>query len=221
MPPRGGCIMTREPKRKMKFEFSSLIKKYGDKVAVDGFSYVFDIMPGKRLAVCGPSGCGKSTILSIISGLDKDYSGSFAFTGGEPRISLSMQDPTLLPWLTAAENVNLVTGDRRESLETARGILRELGLAGHENDYPDELSGGMQTRVSIARALAREADLYLFDEPFAALDIATAELCIEVIKRRTAHAAAIAVIHSRTVAEKFADGILTFTSVPAGRYTLD
>ena len=76
----------------------------------------------------------------------------------------------------------------------------------------------MQTRVSIARALARDADLYLFDEPFAALDADTAGLCIDVIKRRTAHAASIAVIHSRSLAEKFGGEILTFTSVPAAEY---
>ena len=130
----------------MKLELSDITKKYGSKTAIDGFSCVFDMRPGARLAVCGPSGCGKSTLLSIIAGLDTDYAGTLAFTGGgEARISMSMQAPTLLPWLTAAENVNLVAGDRRRGLEDARTILRELGLAGHENDHPDELSGGMQT----------------------------------------------------------------------------
>lgn len=203
----------------MKLELSDITKKYGSKTAIDGFSCVFDMRPGARLAVCGPSGCGKSTLLSIIAGLDTDYAGTLTFTGGgEARISMSMQAPTLLPWLTAAENVNLVAGDRRRGLDDARTILRELGLAGHENNHPDELSGGMQTRVSIARALARDADLYLFDEPFAALDADTAGLCIDVIKRRTAHAASIAVIHSRSLAEKFGGEILTFTSVPAAEY---
>ena len=202
----------------MKLELSDITKKYGSKTAIDGFSCVFDMRPGARLAVCGPSGCGKSTLLSIIAGLDTDYGGTLTFTGGEVRISMSMQAPTLLPWLTAAENVNLVAGDRRSGLEDARIILRELGLAGHENDHPDELSGGMQTRVSIARALARDADLYLFDEPFAALDADTAGLCIDVIKRRTANVASIAVIHSRWLAEKFGGEILTFTSVPAAGY---
>lgn len=205
----------------MKLEFSSFTKKYGDTIAVNDLSFEFDISPARRLAVCGPSGCGKSTLLAAISGLDADYSGIMRFTGGKPVISMSMQSPTLLPWLTAAENVNIAAGDKRRGLDGARLILRELGLDGHEDDYPDELSGGMQTRVSIARALARSADLYLFDEPFAALDAATAALCIDVIKRRTRSAAAIAVIHSRALAEKFADSILTFESVPAGRYTLD
>lgn len=206
----------------MKLEFKNVTKKYGNTVAVDSFSYAFDADPGRRLAVCGPSGCGKSTLLSIIAGLDRDFDGSFEITGcpTSPVISMSFQDPTLLPWLTAAENVNLVTGDRRSGLDFARTLLCELGLEGHENDYPDELSGGMQTRVSIARALAADAGLYLFDEPFAALDPDTARLCIDVIRRRTAHAAAVAVIHSPELAAAFADEILTFPTIPAGEYSI-
>lgn len=207
----------------MKLEFSSLTKKYGSKLAVDGFSYAFDASPGRRLALCGPSGCGKSTLISIIAGLDRDYDGTLSFTGSDrpPVISVSFQEPTLLPWLTAAENVNLVTGDRREGLDAARALLREAGLGGHEDKLPVELSGGMQTRVSIVRALAVKADLFLFDEPFASLDRDTAFMCAELIKRRTADAASVAVIHSAELAAAFADEILTFTSIPAGKYTIE
>ena len=121
----------------MKLELSDITKKYGSKTAIDGFSCVFDMRPGARLAVCGPSGCGKSTLLSIIAGLDTDYAGTLAFTGGgEARISMSMQAPTLLPWLTAAENVNLVAGDRRRGLEDARTQTARIGACGTRKRSP-------------------------------------------------------------------------------------
>ncbi len=206
----------------MKLKFEKITKKFGGTAAVKNFSYTFEALPGRRLAICGPSGCGKSTLLSIMAGLDRDFDGSFTVTDAPapPVISMSFQEPTLLPGLTAAQNVNIVTGDRRDGLERSRILLRELGLNGHEDDYPHELSGGMQTRVAVARALAVNADIYLFDEPFAALDPDTSRLCIEAICRRTAHASAVAVIHTPELAALFADEILTFSSISAGEYTV-
>lgn len=204
----------------MIIELKGLGKMFGSTVAINDLTYTAEIPIGGRLAVCGPSGCGKSTLLSIISGIDTDYTGSVTIAPTPPVISLSMQSPLLLPHLSAAQNVNLVAGDQKRGLGAARSLLCELGLGGHEDDLPCELSGGMQTRVSIARALARNADLYLFDEPFAALDLDTAKLCIDVIQKHTSHAATIAVIHSSELSRLFADEIITFDSSPAHTYTL-
>ncbi len=204
----------------MLIELNGITKKFGELTAVSALTCRIEIPRGGRLAICGPSGCGKSTLLSIIAGIDQSYSGELSFSPAAPRISLSMQSPLLLPHLSAAQNVNLVAGDKKQGLAAARELLCELGLNGHEDDLPHELSGGMQTRVSIARALARPAELYLFDEPFAALDRQSAELCIDVIHRHTANAAAIAVIHSEELSRRFADRIMTFDSTPAETYVI-
>lgn len=204
----------------MKIDLKGLGKNFGSVTALSDITCTLEIPVGGRLAVCGPSGCGKSTLLSIIAGTANACTGNLSFSPAKPSISLSMQSAFLLPHLSAAQNVNLVMGDKKKNLPAARRLLCELGLAGHEDDLPCELSGGMQTRVSIARALARSAELYLFDEPFAALDFDTAKLCIDVIHRHTANAATIAVIHSEELSRIFADEILTFNSVPAHAFTL-
>lgn len=124
--------------------------------------------PGQRLALMGPSGCGKTTLLRIALGLLKSDEGSVQNTF--QKTAAVFQEPRLLPWRTAEENVNLVLSDGKATLETARDWLDRLGLEEAEKKYPRELSGGMQQRVSLARALAMEGDLLVLDEPFKAMD---------------------------------------------------
>ncbi len=144
----------------------------------------FKMYDGEFIAILGPSGCGKSTLLRIIAGLEKPTSGQILFMnkpieGISPRIAMVFQSPALLPWLTALENVSLVLEargmDKKTSMEIARRYLSLVGLAGFENSYPRELSGGMKQRVSIARALAVSPQLLLLDEAFSQLDPLTAE----------------------------------------------
>ena len=134
-----------------------------------------DITERQFLSLLGPSGCGKSTLLRIVAGLIEPSGGSIAWqAGGEPTLSFVFQEPTLMPWATAIDNValplrlaGLGSGERRERSAAA---LASVGLAGFENAYPRELSGGMKMRVSIARGLVTGPKVLLMDEPFAALD---------------------------------------------------
>jgi NitT/TauT family transport system ATP-binding protein len=137
---------------------------------------------GEFLSILGPSGCGKSTLLMITSGLVSPSSGA-VFVEGErvtrPRtdIGIVFQSPVLLDWRTALENVLLQAEarnlDKAEAEANARALLAQVGLAGFENKYPHELSGGMRQRVSICRGLVHKPHQLLMDEPFGALDALT------------------------------------------------
>lgn len=126
------------------------------------------LLPGQRLAIMGPSGSGKTTLLRIAMGLLKPEKGTAENTFA--KTAVVFQEPRLLPWRTAEENVNLVLKDNRTTLEKARVFLNQLGLAEAAGKYPRELSGGMQQRVALARAMAMEGDLLILDEPFKAMD---------------------------------------------------
>ena len=126
------------------------------------------IPKGKTTAIMGPSGCGKTTILRLLCGIISPTLGNV--TRETNRISYAFQDPSLLPWLTAAENVNLVLSDAKKTMPAAKEWLARVGLAEDADRYPAELSGGMQQRVALARALCTDADLLLLDEPFRGLD---------------------------------------------------
>ena len=137
---------------------------------------------GEFVTLLGPSGCGKSTLLNLIAGLLAPSAGELRWWGdrtppaGEPgrHLAFVFQAPTLMPWARVRDNVALplaLAHRPRESRDAAASqALAQVGLAGFERHLPRELSGGMQMRVSIARALAVEPDLLLMDEPFGALD---------------------------------------------------
>ena len=131
-------------------------------------SFCLTLEPGQRLALMGPSGAGKTTLLRVALGLLNPDSGTVE--NRFRKTAAVFQEPRLLPWRTAVENVNLVLGDTAATMENARSCLKQLGLGEAADKYPRELSGGMQQRVAIARALAVEADLLVLDEPFKAMD---------------------------------------------------
>jgi NitT/TauT family transport system ATP-binding protein len=139
---------------------------------------------GEFVSIVGKSGCGKSTMLKVVAGLLDDYDGTATIAGDAvdgPRrdVGVMFQSPVLLPWRTALKNVILlgsVAGrPRGELLRQARDLLRLTGLEGFEDKYPWELSGGMQQRVALSRALLGNPRLLLMDEPFGALDEFTRE----------------------------------------------
>lgn len=145
----------------------------------------FEVARHEFVAVLGPSGCGKSTLLRCIAGLVKPTSGSLEVFGlqvTEPRddIGIVFQKPTLLPWANVEDNVVFPIKHKTgkvssEDRDSARRLLKMVGLEGFEKRMPSELSGGMQQRVGIARALLLDPDILLMDEPFSALDALTRE----------------------------------------------
>jgi NitT/TauT family transport system ATP-binding protein len=145
--------------------------------ALDAISVAFP--RGKLTSLLGPSGCGKTTLLKIIAGLLPATSGEVlvngrSVTGPGPERAFVFQDFALMPWESVLGNVafglELRGVGKAERNQTARHYIAEVGLAGFEDKYPHELSGGMRQRVGLARALAVKADVLLMDEPFSAVD---------------------------------------------------
>ena len=149
------------------------------------------IMQGEFIAIVGPSGCGKSTFMKLATGLKLPSRGKIMIDGepvtGPLKVSgMAFQAPSLLPWRTTIDNVLLpleivepyrrnFKAKRGEYEERARQLLKKVGLAGYEDQFPWQLSGGMQQRASICRALIHEPKMLLLDEPFGALDAFTRE----------------------------------------------
>ncbi len=161
----------------------------GEALAVRGLD--LSIGEGEFIAVVGPSGCGKSTLLKLVTGLRPPTRGTVAVAGRAvsgtlPFVGMAFQNPTLLPWRKLLDNVMLpleivqphrskLRSERGRYEERARELLRTVGLQNHEDKYPWQLSGGMQQRASLCRALIHEPRLLMLDEPFGALDAFTRE----------------------------------------------
>ena len=189
-------------------------------LVLDGLALAFDgrrifsgvslsLGPGERAAVMGPSGCGKTSLLRAAAGLLPPAAGS-AVRGTE-QVAVCFQEPRLLPWRTAAENVNLVLSDRPGTLPEAEAWLRRLGLdAAAARQYPAALSGGMRQRVALARALAQRGELLLLDEPFKALDGETKALAIRAVADAAPDAAILLVTHDAAEAGALGCRVETF-----------
>ena len=156
--------------------FSGVTKKFsGGTTALAEAN--LEVAPGEFVSVVGPSGCGKSTLLRIASGLDGITGGSVEV--GAERLGYVFQDATLLPWRTVRQNVGLFAElEKMGKTERNRRIAEAIelvGLAGFERHLPHQLSGGMRMRASLARSLVLDPEVFLFDEPFGALDEITRE----------------------------------------------
>jgi sulfonate transport system ATP-binding protein len=166
-----------------------LVRRYDDRAVLDGVD--LDIAPGEFVALLGKSGSGKSTLLRALAGLDYDVAGSGELTV-PVNVSVVFQDSRLLPWARVLDNVVL---GLHGADERGRQSLAEVGLAGREQAWPNELSGGEQQRVALARSLVREPELLLADEPFGALDALT-RLKMHVLLRKlcAAHQPAVLLV---------------------------
>jgi NitT/TauT family transport system ATP-binding protein len=188
-------------------------------------SLSLSIEEGEFVSIVGPSGCGKSSLLKIVYGLIRPTSGRATIAGlpidkPRPDIGMVFQNPVLLPWRTILENVLLPADvqrlDRRKLSERARELITMVGLAGFENSYPDELSGGMQQRAGIVRALIHDPKLLLMDEPFAALDALTRENMALELQRiwLTSRKTVLFVTHSISEAVLLSDRIVLMSARP-------
>lgn len=131
------------------------------------------VAQGELLSLVGPSGSGKTTLLRIIAGLDQTFGGQLQWPDGlRPQIAMVFQEPRLVPWLSVLDNLLLVAGDGRRA--EAMALLADVELGGSEHAFPAQLSGGMQRRASLARALLTKPAMLLLDEPFISLDAACA-----------------------------------------------
>jgi NitT/TauT family transport system ATP-binding protein len=156
--------------------FRDVSKTFADGTHALG-STTFDVALGEFVTIVGPSGCGKSTLLRVASGLDAPTTG--AVTVDHRSLGYVFQDATLLPWRDVRRNVELFAElegmDKGDSARRVAENVRLVGLEGFEDKYPKQLSGGMKMRASLARSLVMEPDIFLFDEPFGALDEITRE----------------------------------------------
>ncbi len=157
------------PAPRLTFDHVSMVFPDGTH-AVDDVS--FTVSPGEFVTVVGPSGCGKSTLLRIASGLTKHTAGTCQVN--RDSIGYVFQDATLLPFRTVQRNVELLAElhgvDKAERQSRAARAIELVNLKGHEKKYPKQLSGGMKMRCSLARSLVMDPEVFLFDEPFGALD---------------------------------------------------
>jgi ABC-type nitrate/sulfonate/bicarbonate transport system ATPase subunit len=162
---------------------------HGDTLALEATD--LEVAENDFITILGPSGCGKSTLLRIVAGLDRPSAGEVQLDGRrieEPGADRGMvfQSYTLFPWLTVRDNVCFGLRERglprAEQLDVAQAFIGKVGLVGFEQHYPKQLSGGMQQRTALARALANQPRMLLMDEPFGALDHQTRELMQELLQ---------------------------------------
>lgn len=182
------------------------------------------IEEGEFISLLGPSGCGKSTLLSIIAGLTKPSVGSVILennkiAGPGPDKSMVFQEAALFPWMTVNENVLFPLRkkmNKKDRLRSAADYLQMVHLSKFTEHYPHELSGGMQQRVSIARALAMDAKLLLMDEPFGALDEQTRNVLQEELEKiwLDTKKTIIFVTHSIREAIKLSDRVIIMGARP-------
>ena len=187
------------------------------------------IPEGQFVSIVGPSGCGKSTFLKIINGLLPDYDGDIEVLTPASRGSayaMVFQDAALFPWYTVLSNVSyglMCQGmPRKEAQARAMPLIKMVGLAGFESKYPYQLSGGMQQRANLARALTVDPEILLMDEPFAALDAQTRELMQAELLRiwSQARKTVLFITHQIDEALYLSDRVLVMSARP-GRILAD
>ena len=183
------------------------------------------VAPGQFCAIVGPTGCGKSTTLAQVSGLERPSAGSVS-VGGQivegitNGVSYMFQADALFPWKTVLDNVMvgpvLLGTSKREATELARDWLRRVGLAGFEDRYPHQLSGGMRKRVAMAAALINKPRILLMDEPFGALDVQTkAIMQTELLQLwEEMRPSVLFITHDLDEAVALADKVIIMTSSP-------
>ena len=197
--------------------------KAGPVLALDGVDLA--ARPGEFVAVVGPSGCGKSTLLKLVSGLLAPSAGQVRVQdvpvrGPNPAVGVVFQSPLLMPWRSVLDNILLpieIRGDRpAKHAAAARALIELVGLSGFADRHPHELSGGMQQRVGLCRALVTDPPLLLMDEPFGALDAMTREQMNAELQRiwMERRKTVLLITHSISEAVYLADRVLVMSPRP-------
>ena len=183
-------------------------------------NFNIDINHGQFISIFGPSGCGKTTLLNIISGLDKNFDGFINIKKDDffkKKISYMFQSPRLFPWLTAIENIKFPIKKKKNCEKIANDLLKKVGLEKFKNEYPNRLSGGMQRRISLARAFISDPNILLLDEPFVSIDKKISnslrELLIKLWKKNKP--TIIFVTHDLDEAIELADRIFFLSNLPS------
>jgi len=193
------------------------------------------VAPGEFFAVVGPTGCGKSTTLGLISGLERPSVGEVQVMGKpvqgiDPRIGYVFQSDAVFPWKNVLRNVStgpLYRGQRKaEALEQARDWIQRVGLAGFEDRYPHQLSGGMRKRMALAQTFINGPQILFMDAPFSALDVQTRTMMEDELLQlwSAASASVVFVTHDLEEAISLADRVCVITAGPGtvkGIYTID
>jgi NitT/TauT family transport system ATP-binding protein len=212
-----------------KIRIEHLVKRYGDRTVLNDVS--FDVQPGEIVSVVGPSGCGKTTLLRCVVGLMKPTEGT-VFVSGSPvsgppaDVAMVFQHFGLFPWKTVAANVAFgLTAhgvSKKEAAPRVSELIKLVGLEGFEKAYPYQLSGGMQQRAGLARALAVEPGVLVMDEPFAALDAQTRDILqLELLRIwQTRSAAMMFVTHSIDEAVLMGDRIVILRGRPSSIFDI-
>src|SRR4051812_33431402 len=207
----------------MSISIRNVSKSFGATLAVEDVS--FDLTENSFVSIVGPSGCGKSTLLRMVAGLIPPSGGAITVHEQPVQrplrdIGMVFQSPVLLPWRTTLGNILFVAEMGGLRAAAHRGRARELmdiaGLAGFESSYPHELSGGMQQRASICRAMLLKPSLILMDEPFGALDVITRErmgFALQTLWNESRNTV-LFVTHSITEAVLLSDTVVVMTSRP-------
>ncbi|MCW2596132.1 MAG: transporter ATP-binding protein [Jatrophihabitans sp.] len=184
-----------------------------------------EVAPGEFCAVVGPTGCGKSTTLTLVSGLERASRGTVKVDGRPvsgitPGVGFMFQTDAVFPWKSVLDNVaagpRFRGAGRRKANEAARDWLRRVGLAGFEDRYPHQLSGGMRKRVALAQSLINEPRVLLMDEPFSALDVQTRSIMSDELLAlwEQTRPAVIFVTHDLEEAIALADKVIVLTAGP-------
>ena len=221
--------MQTHSKQPIKISVNNVTKTFGHGTgnavtAIDGFN--LEIRDGELISLLGPSGCGKSTFLYLIGGFEKITEGEILLdgvpiTGPGSNRGVVFQEYVLFPWQTVARNIEyglrLNNTPKEQRVARVKELVRMIGLEGFEDVYPFTLSGGMQQRVSIARAMAYDPDVMLMDEPFGALDAQTRnKMLVDLIGiHEKTHKTILFVTHSVEEAVMISDRVCLFSSRPS------
>lgn len=204
-----------------RLQIMGLYKRYGPLAVLDGVSLA--VSAGEIVAVVGPSGCGKTTLLDILAGIEPADGGALLWNGKpvaslRGRVAYMHQRDLLLPWRSALHNALLgaqIRGRLAEARRQAPELFARLGLSGFERARPAELSGGMRQRVALARAILGGGELWLLDEPFAAVDALTRRELHQLFLELWSGQPALLVTHDIHDARRLAHRVVVFSPRPA------